>query len=81
MGISDLHDQYTEAANDNNGQVPVVEFTGGKHAKVGKGATSIPQFKIVKWVPRPVELEDEEAAPAVSISAPPADQQSTDDFD
>jgi len=82
MGIDALHDQYTSAANDNDGKVPVVEFTGAKHAKVGKGNTSIPQLKIVKWIERPGELEGEEAAPAVSTSAPPADaQQSTDEFD
>jgi len=56
-----------------------VEFTGGKHAKVGKGTTSIPQLKIVNWIDRPAELKDDAAGPAVT--APPADaQQSTDDF-
>ena len=80
MGVSDLHDQYMAAANDNVGLVPVVEFTGGKHAKVGKGTTSIPQLKIVKWIDRPAELEDGAAAPAVTSSAPPADDQKSDDF-
>ena len=80
MGVSDLHDQYTAAANDNEGKVPVVEFTGGKHAKVGKGTTSIPQLKIVNWIDRPAELKDDAAAPAVTASAPPADDQKSDDF-
>lgn len=75
MGVSDLHDQYTAAANDNDGKVPVVEFTGGKHAKVGKGTTSIPQLKIVQWIDRPAELED-----GAAVTAPPADDQKSDDF-
>jgi len=78
MGIDALHDQYLAAANDNDGQVPVVEYTGPKHAKIGKGNTSIPQLKIVKWIDRPAELENG----AIAASAPPADaQQSLDAFD
>ena len=80
MGIDALHDQYVEAANDNGDQVPVVEYTGPKHAKIGKGNTSIPQFKIVKWVDRPDALKGNGVA-ATATAAPPADEQTSGDFD
>lgn len=51
------------------GQVPVVEFQGAVPTKVGKGNTTVPTLRIVKWVDRPAELQDNEGL-AVSGSSP-----------
>ncbi len=37
-------------------KVPVVEMTGSKPVKIGKGSTRIPQYTINKFVDRPDEL-------------------------
>lgn len=56
MGIDLVYNQFEQELSNNQGKVPVVEYTGAQHAKVGKGNTNVPQLKIVKWVDRPAEL-------------------------
>lgn len=62
-----LYAQYEAEASKNVGMVPVVEYKGSVPLKVGKGNTTVPTLTIVKWVPRPAELNGNavEAKPAV----------------
>lgn len=57
MGTEALYGQYEAEAPANVGKVPVVEFSGGVPKKVGKGNTTVPTLKIVKWVDRPADFE------------------------
>lgn len=54
------------------GQVPVVNITGSRAVKIGKGTTRIPTFEVVKWIARPAELSTSAAvsAPPPSVAAP-----------
>lgn len=55
-GISLAIGQYDEQKAANPGMVPVFKYTGfAKHGS-GTTATTIPQFTLVRWVPRPVGL-------------------------
>lgn len=69
MGIDSLHDQYVAQAGANPGKVPVAKYSGPLPTKVGKGATNIPQFSIVKWVDRPVALSGSVAHVATGTGA------------
>jgi hypothetical protein len=67
----------------NNGQVPIVQITGAKAEKIGKGTTRIPLFEVHKFVARPAELDgDGEAAEEQPQSAPskPAKKATADEF-
>jgi hypothetical protein len=61
-----LYAQYEAEASKNVGMVPVVEYKGSVPLKVGKGNTTVPTLTIVKWIPRPAELNGNvvEAKPA-----------------
>ena len=78
MGLEKL---YTECAGQraaNVGKLPVLEYTGSKLEKIGKGTTRIPNFNIVSWIDRPAGMDqsDEEVvayqAPAPVATAPKA---------
>lgn len=82
MGLEALYDEYEKSVANNPGKVPVVAFEGAESVKVGKGRTSIPKLKIVKWVDRPAELDsDSDGAPAAAAqpdaapSAPAGDEE------
>ena len=69
MGLEKL---YTECAGQraaNVGKLPVLEYTGSKLEKIGKGTTRIPNFTIVSWIERPAGMDksDEEV---VAYQAP-----------
>jgi hypothetical protein len=51
-----------------------VEFSGAVPTKVGKGSTTIPTLKIVSWIDRPSELDDDGETGALpsSIAQPAA---------
>ena len=69
--IQELYNQCETAPEFKAGQVPVVQITGAKAQKVGKGNTRIPEFNVVKWVDRPAELDGGESAPAPVVQAAP----------
>jgi hypothetical protein len=73
MGITALYDQFEKERGTNAGLVPVVEYAGAVHTKVGKGNTSVPTLKIVKWVARPAALSGDApvAAPTPVAAAAP----------
>lgn len=76
MGIQALFAEYERTREE--GKVPVVEFTGSTPTKVGKGNTTVPNFKILKYVDRPTGLNDNNSAP---ISIPPSEAQEAEVLD
>ena len=52
-----LHTSYEDDAKDNDGKVPVVEFSGTKPIKIttpqGELRFKAPEWRIVEWVSRP----------------------------
>ena len=82
--IQELYNQCETNAEFKSGKVPVVQITGAKAQKVGKGNTRIPEFQVVKWVDRPAELGGGEApvvqsAPQPAPVAQPAPEPAMDD--
>lgn len=80
-GIDELHTAYTEGAAANPGMLPVVALkTTTAITKSGKDVTGKavsstnyqPVWEIVKWVPRPVELNGQAASAAAPAPAPVA---------
>jgi hypothetical protein len=64
MFIQELYAEAEKHPEFAQGLTPIVQLTGSKALKVGKGNTRVPQFQIVKWVPRPAAFNGEDAAPA-----------------
>lgn len=89
-----IKELYNECESSfGKGNVPVVQVTGSRAIKIGKGTTRVPTFEIVKWIARPVELGASEApsapsqsepaspaAPAKKPSAAPAAAETADEF-
>jgi hypothetical protein len=69
MGLEGLWKQVQAQAADNVGKLPVVEYTGSRAEKVGKGSTRVPEFTVTGWVARPAAMQ-EGAAPEVPAPAP-----------
>jgi hypothetical protein len=67
MFIQDLYNAAEQHPEFAQGLSPVVKITGSKGIKVGKGNTRIPQFEIVKWIPRPDVF-----GPAIGAASAPA---------
>jgi hypothetical protein len=53
MFIQELYNAAEASAEFSQAMSPVIRITGSKPIKVGKGNTRVPQFEIVKWIPRP----------------------------
>ena len=68
MGLEGLWKQVQAQAADNVGKLPVVEYTGSRPEKVGKGSTRVPEFTVTGWVARPAAMQ-EGAAPEVPAPA------------
>jgi len=71
MFIQELYNEAEKAPEWAQGLNPVVQLTGSKAVKVGKGNTRVPQFKIVKWAPWPTGNAPA-PAPAPARAAAPA---------
>jgi hypothetical protein len=54
----------------------VLEYSGSKLEKIGKGTTRIPAFNIISWIDRPAGMDAEGADHSAPFSAP-AQQQVT----
>ena len=71
MGIESLYKQVSAQAAANAGKLPVVEYTGSRPEKVGKGSTRVPEFNVTGWVARPAALSDDNSGGFdLEISAP-----------
>jgi hypothetical protein len=73
MGLESLYKQVQAQAGANLGKLPVVEYTGSRPEKVGKGSTRVPEFTVTGWVARPAALQEGAAAePEFSAPTPTA---------
>lgn len=72
MGLEGLWKQVQAQANANVGKLPVVEYTGSRPEKVGKGSTRVPEFNVVGWVARPAALQEGavQAEPEIAPTPP-----------
>ena len=41
--------------------MPVLEYTGSKLEKIGKGTTRIPAFNVVSWIVKPAGMDQPDA--------------------
>jgi len=64
MGLEQLYKQCSEQRAANPDKLPVVEYTGSRMEKIGKGTTRIPAFNLTGWIARPAGMDAEAAAPA-----------------
>ena len=83
MGLEALYKQCAEQHAANVGKLPVIEYTGSRMEKIGKGTTRIPAFNLTGWIARPAGMDAEAApvdefdpfpAPAPAKAAPAAKQ-------
>jgi hypothetical protein len=70
MGLEGLWKQVQAQAGANFGKLPVVEYTGSRPEKVGKGSTRVPEFNVTGWVARPAALQEGAAQAEPEFSAP-----------
>jgi len=70
MGLESLYKQVQAQAGANAGKLPVVEYTGSRPEKVGKGSTRVPEFTVTGWVARPAALQEGAAQAEPEFSAP-----------
>jgi len=70
MGLEGLWKQVQAQAGANAGKLPVVEYTGSRPEKVGKGSTRVPEFNVTGWVARPAALQEGAAQAEPEFSAP-----------
>jgi hypothetical protein len=74
MGINALWKQIqAQSPVDHAGKLPVVQYTGSRPEKVGKGSTRVPEFNVTGWVARPAALSDDNSGgfdPEVSVPVP-----------
>lgn len=70
MFIQELYNTAEANPEFKSGKVPVVQITGSKAQKIGKGTTRIPEFEIKKWVDRPAELGEVSTEAPVAQAAP-----------
>lgn len=62
MGLEALYKEAAAQREANAGKLPVIEYTGSKLEKIGKGSTRIPNFNVVSWVERPAGMDAEQEA-------------------
>ena len=73
MGLEKLYTDCAAQRAANAGKLPVLEYTGSKLEKIGKGTTRIPNFNIVSWIERPAGIDQSDAEYiAQAVAAPPA---------
>jgi hypothetical protein len=62
MGLEKMYTECAAQRAANAGKLPVLEYTGSKLEKIGKGTTRIPNFTIVSWIDKPAGMgqSDEE---------------------
>jgi hypothetical protein len=57
MGLEQLYKQCSEQRAANPDKLPVVEYTGSRMEKIGKGTTRIPNFTLTGWIARPAGMD------------------------
>jgi hypothetical protein len=67
-----VEDIYNALEKDfGKGQVPLIQVTGSKPIKIGKGTTREIEWKLVRWMDRPKAL-DEVEAPSITTPEEPS---------
>jgi len=61
LGLEKIYTECAAQRAANAGKLPVLEYTGSKLEKIGKGTTRIPNFTIVSWIDRPLGMYESEA--------------------
>jgi hypothetical protein len=56
MGLEVMYTACAAQQAANAGKLPVLEYTGSKLEKIGKGTTRIPAFNIISWIDRPLGM-------------------------
>ena len=70
MGLEALYKQAVAQRLANPDKLPVVEYTGSRPEKVGKGSTRVPEFNVTGWVARPAAMQEGAAQAEPEIPAP-----------
>ena len=69
-GVFELLQKFVAHPERTTGMVPVVKYVGYKDHGTGSKATTIPQFEIVKFVPRPAAMSGVATASSSTVHAP-----------
>ena len=72
MGLEKLYMDCAAQQAANPNKLPVLEYTGSKLEKIGKGTTRIPNFTIVSWIDKPAGMGQSDAEYTAQVAAPPA---------
>ena len=72
MRLEQLYKQCSEQHAANAGKLPVVEYTGSRMEKIGKGTTRIPNFTLTGWIDRPAGMDADAPAEFDPFPAPQA---------
>jgi hypothetical protein len=72
MGLEQLYKQCSEQHAANAGKLPVVEYTGSRMEKIGKGTTRIPNFTLTGWIDRPAGMDADAPSEFDPFPAPQA---------
>ena len=70
LGLEKLYTDCAAQRAANAGKLPVLEYTGSKLEKIGKGTTRIPNFNIVSWIERPAGMDQSDAEYIAQAVAP-----------
>lgn len=82
MSLSQLYADFEANEEHKLGKVPVVAFEGAVATEVGRGRTTVPTLKIVKFIDRPAQMQIGSMVdiPAASISQNSQPQSVADEF-
>ena len=72
IGLQNLYSECAAQRAANAGKLPVLEYTGSKLEKIGKGTTRIPNFTIVSWIDKPAGMGQSDEEYTAQVAAPPA---------
>jgi hypothetical protein len=70
MSLEKLYLDCAAQQAANVGKLPVLEYTGSKLEKIGKGTTRIPAFNIISWIDRPLGMDAVGADHSVPAAVP-----------
>jgi len=72
LGLEKIYTECAAQRAANAGKLPVLEYTGSKLEKIGKGTTRIPNFTIVSWIDKPAGMGQSDEEFTAQVAAPPA---------
>lgn len=72
MGLEQMYIACVAHHAANPGKLPVLEYTGSKLEKIGKGTTRIPNFNVVSWIDKPAGMDQDDAEFTAQAAPAPA---------